>query len=171
LSLGTPPIVDSQIVAYADASHESAVNAASFSGSIIYYYGAVGWRCQKQDNDGPSLSTTKAKYRACSKTGQDVRWLEQLLQDINPFVNQSVPKALLYCDNRGALALLKNPQYQHRTRHINVRHHWLRHHIKVKDNFQVQYVATDANHADFLTKPLSPKNMKKAYGFISMKIA
>jgi hypothetical protein len=167
LHLGNLPTVPGQIVGYADASYES----ASFSGSLVHYYGVVGWRCQKQDDDAPALSTTEAEYRACSETGQDIQWLEQLLLDIHPYINIEHTTAHLYCDNQGALSLLKNPQYQHRTRHINVRHHWLRHHIKRESNFNFSYVRTDVNHADFLTKPLTPVKTRQALQNICLKIS
>jgi hypothetical protein len=171
LQLGQPPPQPGQIIGYADASYESALNSASFSGSLINYFGSVGWRCQKQDDDAPALSTTEAEYRACSETGQDIRWLEQLLLDIHPHIQIPTTSAHLYCDNQGALALLQNPQYQHRTRHINVRHHWLRHHIERESNFTVSYIRTEENQADFLTKPLAPIKTRQALANISLKTA
>lgn len=171
LRLGQPPSIPGRIIAFADSSHESAKESASFSGSLLHYYGAVGWRAQKQADDGPSLSTTEAEYRACSESGQDIRWLEQLLADINPRLNLPLPSAHLYCDNQGALALLKNPQYSHRVRHIDVRHHWLRFHIAVAKNFSLSYVKTDENQADFLTKPLSPMKTREAIGYTSLVVA
>jgi hypothetical protein len=165
IQLGEVPECPGHIVGFADASYESAVNSASFSGSLIKYFGAIGWRCHKQDDDAAALSTTEAKYQACSETGQDIRWLEQLLLDIQ------VTTAHLYCDNQGPLALLQNPQYQHRTRHINVRNHWLRHHIERETNFTVSYVRTEENQADFLTKPLTPIKTRQALLNISLKTA
>jgi hypothetical protein len=171
LCLGKKPQVLGQIVGYADASYKSAVNAASFSGSLIHYFGVVGWRCQKQDNNANALSTTEAEYHACSETGQDILWLEQLLLDVHPFINIPSTSAHLYCDNQGALSLLQNPQYQHRTRHINVCHHWLRHHIENENNFTVSYVRTDLNQANFLTKPLLPIKTRQALENVSLKSA
>jgi hypothetical protein len=118
LILGNEPSTPGQIIGYADASYESATGSASFSGSLVKYFGTIGWRCQKQDDDAAALSTTEAEYRACSETGQDIRWLEQLLLNIHPHINVPSSSAHLFCDNQGAIALLKNPQYQHRTRHI-----------------------------------------------------
>ncbi|KAI7943896.1 hypothetical protein MJO28_011424 [Puccinia striiformis f. sp. tritici] len=155
LTLGNVP-GDQRLVGYSDSSYASGVEAASFSGSLVLYHGPVGWRCAKQSDDGPSLSTTEAEYRACSETGQDLRWAEQLLQEINPILNLDKPVVHLYCDNQGALALLRNPIYQHKTRHLDVRHHWLRYHIEDVTNFTIAYVSTNDNLSDLLTKPLSP---------------
>ncbi|KAI7946129.1 hypothetical protein MJO29_012517 [Puccinia striiformis f. sp. tritici] len=147
---------ESRLVGFSDSSYASGTQAASFSGSLVLHHGPIGWRCAKQEDDGPALSTTEAEYRACSETGQDLRWAEQLLQEINPLIGVSSVTVHLYCDNQGALALLDNPIYQHRTRHINVRHHWLRYHIHDVQNFTASYISTHDNLSDLLTKPLSP---------------
>jgi hypothetical protein len=77
------------------------------------------------DDDAPALSTTESEYRACSECGQDIVWTQQLLDSLRPFLTLPPTAVTLHCDNEGALALLKDTIYQHRTRHINVRHHWL----------------------------------------------
>lgn len=163
LTLGLVNSNPHRLIAHADASYATATHADSFAGSTVLFNGLVGWRCHKQNvDDAPALSTTEAEYRACSEAGQDIRWLDQLLSEIYPSLNIPLGQIILYCDNQGALALLKNSIYQHRTRHINVRHHWLRHHIEQANNFQAEYVRTEDNLADFLTKPLSPKPTRLA---------
>ncbi|KNZ46272.1 uncharacterized protein VP01_7406g1, partial [Puccinia sorghi] len=62
----------------------------------------------------------------------------------------------LFCDNQGALALLINAVYQHRTQHLNICHHWFCHHLEESKNFVLEYVRTEQNLSDFLTKPLAP---------------
>jgi hypothetical protein len=171
LHLGDVPCVAGQIVAYANASHNSTPDSSSFAGSLIQYYGTIGWRTQKQTDNSPLLSTTEAEYHACSAAGQDIRWLEQLLSEIHPPINLPSPSAHLYSNNQGAIALLKNPQYSHRTCHINVKFHWLCHHLEDAKNFTVEYIKTDLNRADFLTKPLAPVKTHQALEDISLLIA
>jgi hypothetical protein len=57
----------------------------------------------------------------------------------------------------------------HQTHHINICFHWLRHHIKNKKNFQLAYVQSDHNFADFLTKPLMPIKTKISLNNIFLK--
>jgi hypothetical protein len=128
-------------------------------GSAILHNGLVGWHCQKQDDNAPALSTTKAEYCACSKTGQDVRWVEQLLDQIYPLINLSPSPVRLYCNNQGEFALLKDSIYQH---------HWLCHHIVQAKNLEVLYIATTKNITDFLTKPLQPKKKRLAVAAIAL---
>ncbi|POW15070.1 hypothetical protein PSHT_07190 [Puccinia striiformis] len=168
ITLGAVDNKPSQLVAYSDASHGSATQAHSFAGSALLHNGLVGWRCAKMDNDAPSLSTTESEYRACSETGQDIIWFQQLLDCLRPFLDLPENQVTLYCDNQGALALLKDTVYQHRTRHINIRYHWLRHHIEDSTTFTLTYIPTDKNVADFLTKPLSPIKTRAALENVSL---
>ncbi|MBW0547432.1 hypothetical protein O181_087147 [Austropuccinia psidii MF-1] len=82
-------------------------------------------------------------------TGQDVCWLLELVSDFGLDV-----KAKLLCDNQGAIALLKNPLYQHQTQHIKLRLHWCRQLLNEGD-ISVEYVVTNLMVADVLTKSLS----------------
>jgi hypothetical protein len=157
------------LVAYNNASYATAVLADSFAGSALLFNGLIGWCCHKQnDDDAPSLSTMEAEYRSCSEAGQDIWWVEQLLDEILPALNIQPKNIFLYCNNQGVLALLKNSIYQHRTRHINVCHHWLQHHIEQAENFEAAYVRTNQNLADFLTKPLAPKPTRLAIGKVHL---
>ncbi|KAI7948485.1 hypothetical protein MJO29_010150 [Puccinia striiformis f. sp. tritici] len=168
LTLGSVGGPASVLVAYSDASHGNATQAYSFAGSAILHNGLIGWRCAKMDNDAPSISTTESEYRACSETGQDILWVQQLLDCFRSSLSLPANQVTLFCDNQGALALLKDTVYQHRTRHINIRHHWLRHHIENSSTFHLSYVPTDQNVADFLTKSLSPLKTRAALKNISM---
>ncbi|MBW0526255.1 hypothetical protein O181_065970 [Austropuccinia psidii MF-1] len=116
-------------------------------GSCLFFYGLVGWKTSKQDV--VSLSSTEAEYRSISNCCQDVCWLLELVSDFGLNV-----KARLLCDNQGAIALLKNPLYQHRTRHIKLCLHWCRQLLN-EGNISVEYVATNLMVADVLTKSLT----------------
>jgi hypothetical protein len=56
-------------------------------------------------------------------------------------------------DNQGALALAENPEFHQRTKHINVRYHYIRELVE-KKQIELFYIPTDENVADGLTKPL-----------------
>ncbi len=54
-------------------------------------------------------------------------WLRGLLSELNPTDKSILTKAVvIFCDNQGAIALAKNPQFHARTKHINIRHHYVR---------------------------------------------
>ena len=80
-------------------------------------------------------------------------WLQQLLTDLGLDITD--PTTLL-SDNMGAILLSKNPVHHERSKHISLRHHYLRE--QVDDNsIQLQHVASKDNQADILTKIL-PKD-------------
>ncbi|MBW0463409.1 hypothetical protein O181_003124 [Austropuccinia psidii MF-1] len=113
----------------------------------VFLYGLIGWKTSKQEV--VALSSTEAEYRSISGCCQDVCWLFELVSNFGLTL-----KARLFCDNQGALALLKNPLYQHRTRHIKLRLHWCRE-LLYGGFLEVKYVPTGNMTADILTKSLS----------------
>ena len=60
----------------------------------------------------------------------------------------------MYCDNQGAIALAKDNKYHARTKHIDLRYHFIREAVEDKKIF-VKYIPTEDNVADIFTKPLA----------------
>ena len=83
----------------------------------------VSWFSKKQNS--VSLSTTEAEYIAASLACSQVLWMKQTLKDFG--LNYST--TTIYCDNTSAINLSKNPVQHSRTKHIEVRHHFLRDHV------------------------------------------
>ena len=59
----------------------------------------------------------------------------------------------LYCDNMSAIHMSKNPVFHSRTKHIDIRHHYIRELVE-KNIISLEHVDTLENRADILTKPL-----------------
>jgi len=76
--------------------------------------------------------------------------MKQQLEDYSIYLNH-IP---LKCDNTSAINLTKNPIMHSRTKHIEIRHHFLRDHIS-KGNYVIDYVDTKHQLADIFTKPLA----------------
>lgn len=88
------------------------------------------------------------------EAGKEVIWLSRLLAEFG--YRQEGTPIRLNGDNQGALALAVNPEHHRRTKHIDVRHHWIR--GAVEDNlFELAYVPTKSMIADGLTKALGPQ--------------
>ena len=62
-------------------------------------------------------------------------------------------EAPILCDNTSTISLAKNPVHHSRTKHIDVRHHFLRDHVQKKD-VKVEFIPTHQQLADIFTKPL-----------------
>jgi hypothetical protein len=87
---------------------------------------------------------------ALSDAGREAMWLRQLLQEIC-FID-STPTVIHY-DNTGSAALANNPVHHSRSKHIDLRYHFIRSLIKDK-HVSLKQVNTSRQLADFLTKPL-----------------
>uniref|UniRef100_A0A1X7TNA5 Reverse transcriptase Ty1/copia-type domain-containing protein n=1 Tax=Amphimedon queenslandica TaxID=400682 RepID=A0A1X7TNA5_AMPQE len=84
---------------------------------------AVSWRSRKQSC--VALSTPEGEYIALS---QAAIWLRQLNIDLQPLKKQS-EATTLFEDNQAATCLARNPQFHGRSKHIDIRHHFIREHI------------------------------------------
>ncbi|GJY29908.1 hypothetical protein Tco_0405675 [Tanacetum coccineum] len=96
-----------------------------------------------------AISTTKAEYVSAEKASQQALWMKQALVDYD-IVLDDIP---VLCDNKGAIELSKNPILHYRTKHIEIRHHFLRDNVQ-KGNILIDKVSSEENIADILTKPL-----------------
>ena len=76
-------------------------------------------------------------------------WMKQTLLDYG-IIFKNVP---LMCDNESAVKLATNPVQHSRTKHIDIRHHFLRDHVG-KGDISIYSIGTDDQLADIFTKPL-----------------
>ncbi|GJU67357.1 copia protein [Tanacetum coccineum] len=96
-----------------------------------------------------AISTTKAEYVSAGKACQQDLWMKQSLIDYDINLDD-IP---ILCDNKGAINLRKNPVLHSRTKHIEIRHHFLHDNVQ-KGNISIEKVSFEDNIANILTKPL-----------------
>ena len=117
--------------------------------------GSVSWLSKKQSV--VALSTSEAEYVALSSATQEAYWIRRLIEDLT----KKVPKpTVIKDDNQGAIALSKNPIGHARTKHIDIRYHYIREAVQAK-TIEVQCCQTKEMIADLLTKPLAGEQFKK----------
>ena len=75
----------------------------------------------------------------------------------------SVNDCTVYCDNQGAISLAGNRMLSQRSKHIDIRYHFIRDLIQ-KGQIRVVHVDTEANLADIFTKPLMRVKFNKFRG-------
>ena len=138
----------------------------STSGYLVSINGTpVSWSSKKQSGS-PALSSTEAEYVSLTRLCQEVLWLRQLLSDLGH--PQSSPTTL-YGDNQGALKTACNPTSRHSMKHVDVKHHFIRHAADT-NLVSLQHVPTADNPADILTKSLGTtkyQTLKAVVGVIS----
>ncbi|KAL3507223.1 hypothetical protein ACH5RR_032605 [Cinchona calisaya] len=108
----------------------------------------VSWFSKKQNSI--SLSTTEAEYIATENCCAQHLWMKHTLKDFG-VVFDCVP---IRCDNTSAINLTKNPVMHSKTKHIDVKHHFIRD-LVCKKQICVDFVSTLDQLADILTKPLA----------------
>jgi hypothetical protein len=93
---------------------------------------------------------------------QDAIYLRQLFNDLG--FEQREP-TVIYEDNQGCIALTENPVMHKRTKHIDIRHHFIREKVESKE-IVLKYVATRDQLADMLTKPLKRPELERLRGVV-----
>jgi hypothetical protein len=99
-----------------------------------------------------ALSTAKADYVAAGQCYAQLLWMRQTLQDIG----YNLSKVPLLCDNESAIRLADNPVEHSHTKHIDIRHHFLRDHQQ-RGDIDVCHISTENQLVDIFTKPLDEK--------------
>ena len=141
------------LVGYVDADGNMAEDRHAISGyAFILNGGAVSWSTKQQEII--SLSTTESEYVAATYTSKEALWLHSLISQLFDTI---LPATTLFSDNQSAIALTKDHQYHVRTKHIDIRFHFIRW-IVENGSLQLIYCSTEEMVADTLTKAVpSPK--------------
>ena len=136
---------------YSDADWAGDVESRrSTSGyAFLMSGGTLSWRSKKQRT--VALSSTEAEYMALSEATQEAIWLKTFLCELGEMTLNDAVK--VYEDNQGSIALAKNPEFHKRTKHIDIRYHFVRE--KVEDGQAVlEYISTLDMLADIMTKTI-----------------
>ncbi|GJW54264.1 hypothetical protein Tco_0098349 [Tanacetum coccineum] len=105
----------------------------------------ISWQCKKQIV--VANSTTEAEYVAASNYCGQVLWIQNQLLDYGyNFMNTNI-----FIDNESTIYIVKNPVFHSKTKHIEIRHHFIRD-SNEKKLIQMSKIHTDQNVADLLTK-------------------
>ena len=120
--------------------------------------GAISWGSKKQEL--VTLSTAKAEYVVATHASKEAIWLRRLIGDLLLEFNSSTT---LLCNNQSAVQLTHSDNYHARTKHIDIRYHFICDVIKRRE-IELVYCLTDNMTTDILTKALPRfKVFKHAY--------
>ncbi|GJR38664.1 putative ribonuclease H-like domain-containing protein [Tanacetum coccineum] len=124
----------------ASLDRKSTIGGCQFFGRRL-----ISWQCKKQTI--VANSTTKAEYVAAVNCCGQVLWIHNQMMDYGfNFMNTKI-----HIDNESTICIVKNPVYHSRTKHIEIRHHFIRDCYE-KRLINVVKIHTDNNVADLLTK-------------------
>ncbi|GKA15334.1 copia protein, partial [Tanacetum coccineum] len=152
------------LTAYADADHAGCQDSRrSTSGSAQFLRDRlVSWSSKKQRST--AISTTEAEYIAMSGCCAQILWMRSQLKDYG-FDFNKIP---LYCDNKSAIALCCNNVQHSRSKHINIRNHFIREQVENRV-VELYFVETNYQLADILTKALPRERFEFLLPRLGMK--
>ena len=114
----------------------------------------ISWKTRKQPT--VALSTCEAEYISLVSAIQEGKYLKSLISEITG-LNLNCQ---MNCDNQGTIALAKNPIKQQRTKHVDIKYHFIRDEI-YKGSVNISYIPSEENLADIFTKPISSNKLRR----------
>jgi hypothetical protein len=142
----------SKLVGYCDSDWANDPDdRKSVSGYVFLRAGGpISWKSKAQRS--VALSSCEAEYLAAATAAQEAVHLRRLLSSVGQSTNAAT---ILMEDNQGCIALAHNPVHHSRSKHIDLRAHFIREKVS-QGVVDLQYVPTHEQLADILTKPLGP---------------
>ncbi|GKC35898.1 retrovirus-related pol polyprotein from transposon TNT 1-94 [Tanacetum coccineum] len=141
-----------ETIVYADFDHAGDYVDRKSTSGVCTFMGCclTSWFAKKQTD--LAIFMTEAEYVSTRKACQQALQMKQALIDYNIRLDD----VQIMCDNKGAIDLSRNPVQHSRTKHIEIRHHFLRDNVQ-KGNISIEKVTSKDNIADILAKPLKRK--------------
>ncbi|GJY18020.1 retrovirus-related pol polyprotein from transposon TNT 1-94 [Tanacetum coccineum] len=146
------------LTAYANADHAGCQDTRRSTSGSAQFLGdkLVSWSSKKQTST--SISSIEVEYIMMSRCYAQILWMRSQLSDYG-FPYNHIP---LYCDNKSAIALCCNNFQHSRSKHIDIRHHFIREQVK-KGVVELYFVRTEYQLADIFTKAL-PRDTQTSSG-------
>jgi hypothetical protein len=144
------------LIGYSDTDYAGCkIDRKSTSGTCQFLgRSLVSWASKKQNS--VALSTAEVEYIAAGPCCAQLLWMRQTIRDYG----YKLRKLHLLCDNESAVRMVDNPIEHSRTKHIDIRYHFLRDHQQ-KGDIEIAYVSTHNQLVDIFTKPLDEKTFSK----------
>lgn len=140
---------------YTDVDGASQEHRPAISGyAFIIDGGAASWSSRKQEL--VTLSTTEAEYVAATHAAREALWLRNFIGEVFSLLTSPMT---LHCDNQSAIAIATNGNFHARTKHIDIRYHFIKFVIE-NGTINLVYCATDGMTADTFTKALPSAKAK-----------
>jgi hypothetical protein len=143
---------ETNITGYSDSDWANDHNDRRSTTGYIFTFGSgpISWKTRKQQC--VALSSCEAKYMALTEATKEALYLRSYYSQFTP----NMEPTTIYCDNQSALSLTKDDTKHNRTKHIDVRYHF----VKEQKDIVYTYIPTMDNLADYLTKPIGPDKHK-----------
>nr|GEV44256.1 retrovirus-related Pol polyprotein from transposon TNT 1-94 [Tanacetum cinerariifolium] len=156
MGLWYPKDTGFELTAFLDSDHAGCLDSRKSTSGGIQFLGGdklVSWSSKKQDCT--SMFFVEAEYVSLSACCAQVLWMRTQLTYYG-FYFAKIP---MYCDSKAAIAISCNPVQHSRTKHIEVRYHFIKEKVK-KGIVELFFVGTEYQLADLFTKTLPEERFK-----------
>nr|GEW13214.1 zinc finger, CCHC-type [Tanacetum cinerariifolium] len=136
-----------KIHGFSDSSYGVDTQEGKGTTGIIFYYGESR-STQKQAT--VALSSCESEFIVATAAATQALWLKRLLSKLT---HSKEEKVTIMVDNKSAIALMKNPVFHGRSKHINTKYHFIRECVE-REDIQVEFVSKEYQKANILTKAL-----------------
>jgi hypothetical protein len=136
---------------YTDSDWAGSVTDRKCTSECCFYLGSTmtSWFNKKQTI--MALNTVEAEYIVACSASREAMWLWKLLAGL---FDLELEATFIWCDNKSCVTLSENPVFHDKSKHGEIRYHYIRDMVQ-KGAMKLQYLATDEQIVDVLTKPLS----------------
>ena len=155
---------NSQLVRFTDSDYASDIEDRKSTSGYIFTYGdcVISWNSSKQKT--VSLSSTEAEYIGLAQAAKEGIWLYTILEELG----RAVDVVQILCDNKSTISLAHNPEFHARSKHIDIRHHFIRN--LIQDGYvKIDHLGTNELPADLMTKGLPRIKHYKCVDQLNMK--
>ncbi|KAG8492016.1 hypothetical protein CXB51_015329 [Gossypium anomalum] len=151
------------VIGYVDSDYAGDLDKRRSSTGYVFTFagGPISWKSTLQST--VALSTTEAKYMAVTEAAKEALWLQGMVKTLG-LVQEHIN---LYCDSQSAIHLAKNQVYHARTKHIDVRFHFVREIIN-EGKICLQKIKTADNPTNMMTKVVTATKFKHCLNLINI---
>jgi hypothetical protein len=152
------------LTGFSDADLAGDVDDRKSTSGSIFFFGQcpITWQSQKQKSI--ALSSCHAEYIAASAASCQAVWLGRLVGEL---FNREAEVPTLLVDNKAAIQLCKNPVFHERSKHIELKYHYIREQLE-KGHIAVEFIGTNDQLADIFTKSLGRVKFQELRGRIGV---
>ena len=138
------------LIGYSECYWAGSIDDMKSTSGYVFLFGSTicSWLSKKQSV--VAQSNAQAEYVSASKATSQAIWLRRIFEDIGEKQKKSI---VLYCDNKSAIAIAKNPVNHERSKHISIKYHFILE-AHEKGEIQLHYCQTGEQLADIFTKAL-----------------
>ncbi|XP_074378752.1 secreted RxLR effector protein 161-like [Apium graveolens] len=153
------------LTGYLDSDLAGHVEDMKSTSGVVFYLNEslITWVSQKQKC--VALSSREVEFMAATAAACQGIWSHKLLSQIT---GSQVGPVILYLDNRSAIDLAKNLVFHGRSKHIDIRYHFIRECVE-RGKIVIKHVSTDMERADTLTKALVTVKFERMRRLLGVK--